>query len=147
MNYLKELFYGRTNNTLQTVNSNKTKKNVTEYAMSFCQFKRQRTGMLHPLYASDQVRGWFIDGIKNNIPDFNSTFPVFDEQITNATDYNKLISSLEKKYTDEAIKNKNSIQIIKTVIPYTFQYDGKEYDFTDYNFKVIINNDKNDYIP
>ena len=173
MNYLKELFCGQLNNTQQTKKSNNENtiasnmqntnsihntannynadtvsvtKNVTEYSLSFCQFKYQRTGLLHPLYANYQIREWFIDGIKNNVPDYNTTFPVCNEKISNVSDYNNLISLLEKKYTEEAIKNKNTIKIIKTVSPYTFTYNGKDYDFTDHYFKIIINNNKNDYI-
>lgn len=168
MNYLKELFYGRPNITQQIVNSNNekaiasniqntepikfcelcfTKKQpYTEYSLTFCQHKH-RAGIL-PLFCRDEyMQEHYINAIKNNNIEYDSTFPNFNESITNITQYNQFVSILEKKYIDEAIKNKNTIKIIKTCNPNTFQYEGKDYDFTNYNFKVIINNDKNEYIP
>jgi hypothetical protein len=47
-------------------------------------------------------------------------------------------------YKVELSSDKKTIKIIKTVTPNIFSYNGKEYDFTDYKFEVIINNDKNE---
>ncbi len=143
MNYLK-LFHCQ---SVTNPNNHNSAPNITNYFAKFCQYKYQRTGMLHPLYANDQVRGWYIDGIKNNALDYTTTFPEFNEKIADATQFNQAVLDLEQKYTTDAINNKKTIKIIKTVTPNIFSYNGKEYDFTDYKFEVIINNDKNDSWP
>lgn len=109
-----------------------------KYSLSYCQYKYQNSGIIPLVFPYEYLKMMKITGIKNNEPHLLSTFPDFNEKISNPEHYEQIIHDLEKTYTTDAIKNNHIIKITKTITPDIVNYKNNEYDLSKYEFNVTI---------
>ena len=139
MNYLKDLIFGAPVNT--SVSTPEPWENIPEpkviekYSLSYRPY--WFCGMA-PAIWTDEVNIFKIKAIESNQTYYSSTFPDFNEKIFDTEHYEQVIYNLEQKYTNKAINDNNNIEIIKRIKTETFNYNDKDYDFSRYEFVVII---------